>query len=538
LSVADADRAVTGDHAIRSRSFGLASRIACVASVVAGGLACAPSTLAANGVPRPDHVVVVMEENTSESSIFGNTSQAPYINSLAEGGAEMTGSFAITHPSQPNYLAIFSGSTQGITDDSCPHSFSGANLGSELIAAGLTFTGYSESMPSDGYTGCSSGEYARKHNPWTDFTNVPSSDNLTLASWPSGSFTTLPTVSFVVPNLCDDMHDCSISTGDTWLSNSIDSYAQWAKSHNSVLIVTWDEDDSSTSANHIPTIFYGAGIKPGVYSETIDHYSMLRTIEDAYGLPHAGASSSATPITDIWGTASNGNTVTVSDPGNQTSTLRTAISPLQMRASDSASGETLTYSAIGLPAGLSISASGQITGTPTAAGTTSVTVTATDSTGASGSSSFTWTVNSAGGAGTLVSGGLYEIGRVGSSQVIDDPGYSASPSTQLIVWTDHGGSNQRWIVTANTDGTYTFKNQFSGMCMDDSGASMSAGSPIIQWSCNGQTNQEWKLIPSGSGVALVNQASGLSVTPGGTADGSTLTQQPGTATAWTFAQIT
>src|SRR6185312_16064435 len=98
---------------------------------------------------------------------------------LKDNGVYFTNSFAITHPSQPNYLALFSGSTQGITDDSCPHTFSANNLGNELRSAGLSFTGYSESMPSNGYTGCTSGSYARKHSPWVNFSDLPTSTNLT-----------------------------------------------------------------------------------------------------------------------------------------------------------------------------------------------------------------------------------------------------------------------------------------------------------------------------------------------------------------------
>src|SRR5262245_45099820 len=98
-----------------------------------------------NGVPRPDHVVIVIEENHSYAQIIGSPS-APYINSLAAGGALMTQSYAITHPSQPNYVAFFSGATQGVTTDSMyPHSlFTAPNLGTKLLGAGLTFGGYSE----------------------------------------------------------------------------------------------------------------------------------------------------------------------------------------------------------------------------------------------------------------------------------------------------------------------------------------------------------------------------------------------------------
>lgn len=249
-------------------------------------------------LPRPDHVVVVVMENKQYSSIIGNAS-APYINHLASDGASFTRSHAVAHPSQPNYLALFSGSTQGIEDSSCPHTFTGPNLASELTAAGLTFAGYSESMPHDGYTGCDAGDYARKHNPWVNFTNVPATDNRTLASLP-GDYTELPTVSFVIPNLANDMHDGTVAQGDAWLRTHINGYAQWATTHNSELVVTWDEDDNDTAANQIPTVIVGAHVRPGAYDEPITHYNVLRTLEDLYRLPHAGQSASAAPISDVF----------------------------------------------------------------------------------------------------------------------------------------------------------------------------------------------------------------------------------------------
>jgi acid phosphatase len=226
------------------------------------------------------------------------SSSAPYLNSLARQGASFDHSYALTHPSEPNYLALFSGSTHGLLNDSCPHTFSGANLGQEVIAAGRTFAGYSESMPSNGYTGCTSGDYARKHSPWTNFANVPASSNLSYTEFPH-DYTNLPTVSFVIPNLQNDMHDGSVQQGDSWMRHNLNAYVKWAKVHNSLLIVTWDEDDNSAD-NQIPTIFVGAGITPGTYSETINHYSVLRTLEDLYHLRPVGASATARPITGIW----------------------------------------------------------------------------------------------------------------------------------------------------------------------------------------------------------------------------------------------
>jgi phospholipase C len=256
---------------------------------------------AAGAVPTPDHVVVVVFENHAYSQVIGSSS-APYINSLKSGGANLTQSYAETHPSQPNYFALFSGSTQGITDDSCytPGFSSAPNLASELIAAGRTWASYNETLPSQGSTTCSSGKYARKHNPWFGFDNVPTSSAKTFAQFPT-DYSTLPQVSFVVPNLCSDMHDCSVSTGDTWLKNNLGTYATWAKTHNSLLVVTFDEDNR-LSGNRIPTVLYGQPVTAGSSSATTyNHYDLLRTLEDTQGLTsHAGNAASGKDITGIW----------------------------------------------------------------------------------------------------------------------------------------------------------------------------------------------------------------------------------------------
>jgi len=269
----------------------------CQAAPSTPAISSTPAARGANGVPSPAHIVVVMEENHAYNQIIG-ASNAPYINSLANSGALFSKSFGITHPSQPNYLAIFSGSTQGITDNSCPLTFSGPDLGGELLNAGKTFVGYAESLPSVGSTACSSDSYQRKHNPWADFTDVPSSDNQPFTSFPT-DFTKLPTVSFVVPDQLGDMHDGTVEQADGWLKTHLDAYVQWAKTHNSLLIVTWDEDDDSQN-NQIATIFVGQMVKTGYYGKTINHYNILRTLEDAYGLSHAHNSASASPIIDCW----------------------------------------------------------------------------------------------------------------------------------------------------------------------------------------------------------------------------------------------
>ena len=258
-------------------------------------------------IPQADHIVVVIEENRSFNQIIGNP-VAPYINRLAAKSALFTNSYGITHPSQPNYLALFSGSTHGIADNRCPLTLFGENLATSLRGAGLTFGIYSESIPSDGYEGCASSSdfrYARKHNPAVNWKGVDASPavNMAFARFPT-KLRELPTISFVVPNLIHDMHDGptaqdAIHNGDLWLEKNLDSYVKWSNANNSLLILTWDEDDGSNN-NHIVTIFVGPMIKAGQYSQHIDHYDVLRTIEEMYGLHRLANTSLAKPITNIW----------------------------------------------------------------------------------------------------------------------------------------------------------------------------------------------------------------------------------------------
>ncbi|MFB7635121.1 alkaline phosphatase family protein [Streptomyces sp. NPDC056149] len=253
------------------------------------------------GLPAPDHVVVVVLENHAYGQVIGS-SHAPYLNSLKAGGADLTQSHALTHPSEPNYYMLFSGSNQGRTDDGCVPvgSLTAPNLASELIAAGKSWGSYNEGLPEQGSTVCSSGQYAQKHNPWFGFDNVPTDTAQSFDQFPS-DYTTLPKVSFVIPDLCNDMHDCSVATGDGWLKENLAGYAEWAKTHNSILAVTFDEDDR-LSGNRIPTLFYGAHVAPGSTTDTTyNHYNVLRTLEDLAGLTaHAGNAAAAADITGIW----------------------------------------------------------------------------------------------------------------------------------------------------------------------------------------------------------------------------------------------
>ena len=268
------------------------------------------STLANAIIPVPDHIVILILENHSYSSIIGS-SAAPHINALATdaSSALFTQSFGIEHPSQPNYLDLYSGSNQGVTNDNVPanNPFTTLNLGRSLINAGRTFITYSEDLPSVGYNGATSGNYARKHNPaanWmgTGTNQISTTTNQPFTAFPtSANYASLPTVCYVVPNQNNDMHNgtgaTTITTGDNWFFNNLNAYVQWAKTHNSLLILTFDEDDASQS-NQVTTIITGEKVLAGQYANHIDHYSILRTIEDMYGLPYAGNISS--PINYCW----------------------------------------------------------------------------------------------------------------------------------------------------------------------------------------------------------------------------------------------
>lgn len=263
-------------------------------------LAAGCTCLAAHAAPpRAAHVVLAIEENRSFQTLIGSK-DAPYFNQLAAEGALFTQSFAITHPSEPNYVALFAGDTEGLADDSCPHSYTGPNLASSLSAKKFGFVIYSENLPQAGFTDCGSTDklYRRKHNPVPNFADVPAEANQPFSAFPA-DFTKLPTVAYVVPNMVDDMHDGTVQQADAWLKAHLDAYVQWAKKNHSLFILTWDEDDG-TQENQIATLIIGQHVKPGRYEQKINHYSVLRTLTDMYGVPPVGHAADAEAITGIW----------------------------------------------------------------------------------------------------------------------------------------------------------------------------------------------------------------------------------------------
>ena len=259
-------------------------------------MGCCFTPAQAQPLPRPDHIVIVVEENKSYAQIIGNR-DAPYLNALAGRGMLFTKSYGVSHPSQPNYLALFSGSTRGIGSNACPLELSGDNLARALLAKGLSFASYAESMPEPGFDGCMYGAYRRKHNPAANWKELAAL-NQSFSAFPQ-DYAQLPTVALVIPDQRNDMHDGSIAQGDAWLAQSIEPYAQWAVTHNSLLIVTWDEDDG-TADNRVATLFIGPMVKRGSSAQRINHYNVLRTIEEMLGLPYLGNSMDAKPISGVW----------------------------------------------------------------------------------------------------------------------------------------------------------------------------------------------------------------------------------------------
>jgi hypothetical protein len=182
-----------------------------------------------------------------------------------------------------------------------------------LASAGKTFVGYAEQPYSWGL------------EPWQNFPEGNSVQQ-DFSAFPQGNFASLPTVSFVIPNLGDNMHNGTVDEGDTWLQNNLGSYAQWAANpaNNSLLIVTWDENGAEVPAapNQVAGIFYGAGVVPGTNGTPYNFYNLLNTLVDGYGAAGPGYASQQGPIQ-----------VFDPPPSNNVFTLTTANSSLVLSGS-------------------------------------------------------------------------------------------------------------------------------------------------------------------------------------------------------------
>jgi phosphatidylinositol-3-phosphatase len=283
----------------------LASVTIAAAVVSAAGSAHAACGWESKPPARWRHVIWIWMENESFDQVLGAAS-APYLTALSKECGVATDYSAVSHPSLPNYVAATSGSTWDIADDGAPasHPISRPSIFSQVSDAGLTWRSYEESMPSK----CdltSSGGYAVKHNPAAYYTGIRSQCrrwDIPMGTTSSGSFESnlahnkLSAFSFVTPNLCDDMHDCPVATGDAWLRRWIPRIVSSAgyRSGTTVLFLTFDE--GTTGSNQVATVVVSPSTRPATKSATpFDHYSLLETTEQLLGITgrliHAGDSS-------------------------------------------------------------------------------------------------------------------------------------------------------------------------------------------------------------------------------------------------------
>jgi len=264
----------------------------------------------ATGVPALSHVFVIVMENHAYGEIIGSSS-APYINSLAAKGGLATSYTATTHPSLPNYLALTGASTFGITSDCTTCWVNATNVADKVESAGKSWKAYEESMPSACFVG-DSGSYAQKHDPFIYYNDVRTNTSrcqshvvpYTQLATDLASASTTPNYAFITPNMCNDMHDCAVSTGDSWLQQQVPTILNSAAftTQPSLLAVIWDEDDSS-AGNQVPAILVGSGITAGLRSSRgYNHYSLLATIEVGLGLGTLTTNDAgAATMTDFFG---------------------------------------------------------------------------------------------------------------------------------------------------------------------------------------------------------------------------------------------
>ncbi len=273
-----------------------------------------------SNIPHFRHVFIIMMENEAIDRILGNTN-APYINSLAQQYAVAANYYGITHPSLPNYIASISGDTQGISKN-CNDCFVDApNIVDQLEGAGKTWKAYMESMPSPCFIGDSTDKdqlYRQKHNPFIYFDNIRNNPVRCANIVPFTQFAadlqanTLPDYVWITPNMCNSIHDCSLETGDTWLQIWISKIlASPAWQQDGVLFLTFDESNPSDDSGccvyafggHILTMVISPLAKPAYQSQTAyDHYSLLRTIEQAWGMPLLGKANCdcSQPLADFF----------------------------------------------------------------------------------------------------------------------------------------------------------------------------------------------------------------------------------------------
>ena len=266
-------------------------------------------TAAPRGLPAFRHVYVVVMENEESTSIVGNAN-APFINSLVARYGLATNYVAVDHPSEPNYIALFSGATHGVTDDGV-YDLSGKNLADQIEARGRDWRVYAQNLPDTPcFTGSSTsggpdgnGKYARKHNPAISFKDI-SGNPARCAKIQNFSHFNPAAADYelIVPNLCNDMHDCSVKTGDTFLKGFLPRILGSSAMSGSVIFLTWDEGSSGVGGGgKVATVVIGPGVPAGFTSGTrYTHYSLVRTIENAWGLGCLASACNANDLRAFW----------------------------------------------------------------------------------------------------------------------------------------------------------------------------------------------------------------------------------------------
>jgi len=260
------------------------------------------------GLPTFKHVYVLVLENKSLDSVIGNP-QAPYLNGLATRYGLATNYGAVAHPSEPNYLALFGGSTHGVTDDRT-HNLDGPSIATELEASGRSWRVVEQNVPPGCFTGSSAsggedgpGTYARKHNPAISFNQIQGSPGRCANIVDFSHFRpNAADYQFIAPNLCNDMHNCSVGQGDAFVRGFLGKLlASPTWGSDDVLFITFDEGSHSDSQNLVPLIVVSDKVRSGVRSATAHtHYSLLRTIEDSWGLPCLGQACAANDLSEFF----------------------------------------------------------------------------------------------------------------------------------------------------------------------------------------------------------------------------------------------
>jgi hypothetical protein len=260
-------------------------------------------------VPTSNHVIVVVEENHSYSSVIGSSSM-PYLNSLAKNYTLLTDYYANTHPSIGNYFELTTG--QVITNsDGYSHTVSVDNIVRELMLAGKTWKSYAESLPSTGYIGGDTGYYVKHHNPFAYFTDVVNSSTEKNRIVPFTHFATdlannaLPNFSFVVPNVMHDAHSGSLSSADSWLKSNIGPLLNNAEfKKDGILLIVFDESydsDTTHGGGHVAAIAVGPGVKKGYKCTTFyQHQSALKTILKALGAQYDDGAAATAPTLAVF----------------------------------------------------------------------------------------------------------------------------------------------------------------------------------------------------------------------------------------------